>query len=84
MEANSSGSLDAQRIWLALEGGSMTQEPEWNHVCRLAKNGNPDSDRRVYKTEAEWRQLLTPEQFQITRQHSTEAPYSNDMCAAAD
>jgi peptide-methionine (R)-S-oxide reductase len=27
---------------------------------------------RIYKTDAEWRALLTPEQYKITRQHGTE------------
>jgi peptide-methionine (R)-S-oxide reductase len=57
------------------------EEPKWNHVCRLAKNGNPSPDRRVEKSATAWRDLLTPQQFQITRQHGTEAPYSNEMCS---
>ena len=30
----------------------------------------------VNRTEAEWRKLLTPEQYQVMRQHGTEAPGS--------
>ena len=30
----------------------------------------------VSRTDAEWRQLLTPEQYQIMRQHGTERPGS--------
>jgi peptide-methionine (R)-S-oxide reductase len=30
----------------------------------------------VTHTEAEWRQLLTPEQYQVMRRHGTEAPGS--------
>jgi len=30
----------------------------------------------VTRTEAEWRALLTPEQYQVMRQHGTEAPGS--------
>ncbi|MFH5924327.1 peptide-methionine (R)-S-oxide reductase MsrB [Roseomonas xinghualingensis] len=30
----------------------------------------------VQHTDAEWRRILTPEQFQVMRQHATEAPGS--------
>jgi len=32
----------------------------------------------VHKTDDEWRSLLTPEQYQVLRQHATERP---DSCA---
>lgn len=32
---------------------------------------------RVNKTDAQWRQILTPAQFRVLRQAGTEAPYSN-------
>jgi peptide-methionine (R)-S-oxide reductase len=32
---------------------------------------------RVAKTDDQWRKLLTPEQYDITRQKGTEAPYTN-------
>jgi peptide-methionine (R)-S-oxide reductase len=48
----------------------------------------------VSKTEAEWKQVLTPEQFQVLRQRGTERPYSSALdnehrpglfaCAACD
>lgn len=34
---------------------------------------------RVNKTDAEWRQILTPAQFQVLRQAATEPPYSNPL-----
>src|SRR5256714_15427535 len=39
----------------------------------------PHMDTKRYpvtRTEAEWRKLLTPEQYEIMREHGTEAPGS--------
>jgi peptide-methionine (R)-S-oxide reductase len=36
-----------------------------------------DSVPRIVKSEAEWRELLTPEQFYIAHQHGTERAFSH-------
>jgi len=55
---------------------------KWPDIVRLATHGNPAPERKVVKTDQEWRAQLTPEQYQITRQAATERPFSSDMCSA--
>ncbi|MCL4108057.1 UNVERIFIED_CONTAM: hypothetical protein GTU68_017085 [Idotea baltica] len=54
---------------------------KWNDVLNYAKNGNAEPEKRVEKTEAEWKEILTDDSFRVTRQHGTERPNSSDMCS---
>jgi peptide-methionine (R)-S-oxide reductase len=56
----------------------------WNDVMRYANNGSPTAAKRVEKTEEEWKALLTPEQFRITRLKGTEPAGSGALCTAYD
>jgi len=53
----------------------------WPDILTRAKDGNPEPDRKVLKTSAEWRQQLTPEQYHVTRQAGTEPAFSSAMCS---
>ena len=52
----------------------------WTDILKFAANGNPEPDREVRKSEDEWREQLTEEQFYVARQHGTERPFSSGMC----
>ena len=53
---------------------------KWNDVMSFARKGNPAPDRKVVKTEAEWRQQLSKEQYRVTREAGTEPAFSSAMC----
>lgn len=54
----------------------------WNKIIHYAINGSPAPDRRVEKTTDEWRVILTPSQFNITRLKHTERPHSGEYCTS--
>ena len=56
----------------------------WKQVINYAVNGNSVPEKRIEKTESEWKTQLTKEQFRITRKKGTEAPHSGDLCSIYD
>lgn len=55
---------------------------DWKRALELAQKGNLKPERRVEKTEREWKSQLSPEEFRVTRQHGTERAFSSEMCTA--
>lgn len=61
-----------------------TPELTWKDVLHYAKHGSPTPDRRVEKTESEWKAQLTADEFRITRQKGTESAFTGAYCEAHD
>jgi methionine-R-sulfoxide reductase len=53
----------------------------WRQVVERASQGNPEPDKRVEKSNAEWQAVLSPEAYQVTRRGGTERAFSSDMCS---
>lgn len=56
---------------------------KWDDVIKYA-GANLKPDKRVEKTDAEWKKQLTAEQYQIARKKGTERAFSGEYCEAHD
>lgn len=54
----------------------------WKDIMKFTVHGNLSPEKRVEKTESEWQNLLTSEQFRITRQKGTEPAGSGSFCTS--
>lgn len=50
----------------------------WQDVEYRARNGNPEAP---YRVEKDWKALLTPEQYHVSREAGTERAFSSDVCS---
>ncbi|MBU2996702.1 peptide-methionine (R)-S-oxide reductase MsrB [Cellulophaga baltica] len=53
----------------------------WKSIISFTAKGNSTPDKRVEKSEQEWRTLLTEEQYKITRKKGTEPAHSGALCS---
>ncbi|MGY8692704.1 MAG: peptide-methionine (R)-S-oxide reductase MsrB [Verrucomicrobiia bacterium] len=53
------------------------QLPEEPSACGLPSNANIDAPVSVIRSDEEWKQTLTSDQYRVLRQQGTEPPFSN-------
>lgn len=54
---------------------------KWLNVLQYASLGNLKPDFRIEKSEEQWREMFTPEQFAVMRLKDTERPHSSTLCS---
>ena len=52
----------------------------WKDVIHYTEQGNPEPPKRIDKSDKEWEELLTEEQFRITRKSGTERAFTGEHC----
>ncbi|OIP77924.1 MAG: peptide-methionine (R)-S-oxide reductase [Oscillatoriales cyanobacterium CG2_30_44_21] len=62
-------------LWQSLR----SPDPEIAIASDSDQPKNATKKYKIMKTEAEWKQVLTPEQFQVLRKHGTERPSSSPL-----
>ena len=63
---------------LAIAAVSCKSNAQENNDIAMAMNG-PSQDYKVSKTEAEWKSILTSEEFNILREAGTERPFTSPL-----
>ncbi len=56
----------------------------WRDIINYSVKGNPKPDKRVVKEDAEWKNILTRQQYEITRKKGTEMPHTGAFCSIYD
>jgi len=57
---------------------------DWNDVMKFATHGSPAPDQKIEKPDEEWKKILDPEVYKITRKKGTEPPFTGALCHTYD
>src|SRR5260370_42657685 len=77
---NPFGSNEAQGDNLKSKGSGAQSSPRSDPLPAVEEaNLKSKGIRKVNKTDAEWKQILTPEQYNVIRQKGTEDPYTSQL-----
>ena len=69
-----------RRLFLTRVLGTAAGATAWRSFAAAPAGAAPPvTIEKVVKTEAEWRKILTPEQFDVLRQEGTERPFTSPL-----